>query len=207
MLQLNIGCSDRPYSDCINIDISPADMPKVDSVGNPIPLIIPADACSLPFKDGTFDNVYAMHILEHLNSNDLFEALYEVARVLKVGGTFYMAFPECSKLCDAWLKTAPNDRVWLVGAFIGQATTFDQTHKIMLDKEIMMSVLAYFGCWDDVQFYFEKPPSWWVIHMKVRKVNEPKNRLERSSSGVSSDQQTYDYGELHKKYLENGGQA
>lgn len=44
-----------------------------------------------PFEDGTFDNVIAEHILEHLPN--VLDAVKEIARVSKQGGTVLIAVP------------------------------------------------------------------------------------------------------------------
>ncbi len=46
-----------------------------------------ADAMALPFPDGSFDAVFAMHMLYHVP--DAGGALAEIARVLRPGGTLY----------------------------------------------------------------------------------------------------------------------
>ena len=47
------------------------------------------DACSLPFADDTFDAVYSMGVLHHIDDTD--KAISEVHRVLRPGGTAYVA--------------------------------------------------------------------------------------------------------------------
>lgn len=46
---------------------------------------------SFPFSDNTFDHIYSISVLEH--TDDPVAVLQEAARVLKPGGTFYLAFP------------------------------------------------------------------------------------------------------------------
>lgn len=50
-----------------------------------------ADMHRLPFDSGTFDCVFASHVLEHAHTPDL--ALKEVTRVLRPGGLLWAAFP------------------------------------------------------------------------------------------------------------------
>jgi ubiquinone/menaquinone biosynthesis C-methylase UbiE len=47
------------------------------------------DACSLPFDDGSFDAVYSMGVLHHIDDTD--KSIAEVFRVLRPGGTAYVA--------------------------------------------------------------------------------------------------------------------
>lgn len=50
-----------------------------------------ADARYLPFAPGSYDAVFAIHILSHLNKNDRIRAAAEAARVLKTGGLMYFS--------------------------------------------------------------------------------------------------------------------
>jgi SAM-dependent methyltransferase len=49
------------------------------------------DALRLPFADGTFDRVIASEVLEHVTDDQ--QALHEVARVLRPGGTLAATVP------------------------------------------------------------------------------------------------------------------
>ena len=50
-----------------------------------------ADMHRLPFDSGTFDCVFASHVLEHAHTPDL--ALKEICRVLRPGGLLWAAWP------------------------------------------------------------------------------------------------------------------
>jgi predicted SAM-dependent methyltransferase len=66
--------------------------PGVDFVGK-------CDDLSL-FVDGSVAEVYASHVFEHLSYLDeLPRTLFEVARVMKVGGTLRVAVPDLDLLC------------------------------------------------------------------------------------------------------------
>ncbi|MFA5253067.1 MAG: class I SAM-dependent methyltransferase [Methanoregula sp.] len=54
-----------------------------------------ADACHLPFAAGAFDAVVAFHVIGHLREKDRKNAVEEIARVLRPGGTlFFSAFSQ-----------------------------------------------------------------------------------------------------------------
>ncbi|MEO0249030.1 MAG: class I SAM-dependent methyltransferase [candidate division WOR-3 bacterium] len=67
--------------------------------GNPRPLIIGADAVSLPFADDSFDGVGFFDILEHLDNPD--RALSEARRVLRPGGFVFITVPASRALWSA----------------------------------------------------------------------------------------------------------
>lgn len=49
-----------------------------------------SDISALPFPDGTFDYVTAVHVLEHIEDSGMPDAAREVARVLKPGGYLFV---------------------------------------------------------------------------------------------------------------------
>ncbi len=55
--------------------------------------LLVADVSSLPFRDSTFDAVFAFHVIGHLHENDRRRAAREAARALKAGGRlFFLEF-------------------------------------------------------------------------------------------------------------------
>ena len=59
---------------------------------------VQGDGARLPFGDGVFDAVIANHSLEHID--DLGGALKEIGRVVRPGGSLYVAVPDASTLTD-----------------------------------------------------------------------------------------------------------
>jgi len=72
-----------------------------------------ADVCALPFADGSFDVVTAMHMLYHAPDKDL--AVSEIARVLKPGGVLIVTtngtetMKELNQLSHLVFGTPPYD--------------------------------------------------------------------------------------------------
>lgn|SRR3990167_10441036 len=62
----------------------------------------------LPFKDEEFDLVYASHIIEHINNDELWTTLAEWIRILKVDGYLEIYIPDitwaCQKVIDGKIK-------------------------------------------------------------------------------------------------------
>jgi len=97
---LDIGCGHSPTGD-VNIDLfieptahrSPEQC-KVDDVAldvKHIPNFICADACYLPIRDNTFNEVYSSHTIEHVSNP--FQMLKEMTRVAKKYGTVIVKCP------------------------------------------------------------------------------------------------------------------
>jgi len=78
--RLHIGCGREVLPGWVNADVER------------IPGAVRADATRLPFRDGTFGEVLASHLLEHIP--DAKGAITELARVLRPGGTLEIRVPD-----------------------------------------------------------------------------------------------------------------
>lgn len=80
VLDCGAGRRDVYYENVVNFEIVDYDTTDVLGVGE-----------ELPFKDGTFDAVISIAVLEHVK--DPFRCAREIIRVLKPGGELYCAVP------------------------------------------------------------------------------------------------------------------
>ena len=85
-------------------------------VGGPNVDYIYDAAKPLPFKDNTFDLIYASHVLEHIPWYKTEEVLKEWVRILKPGGQLEVWVPDGLKICRVLIeaesgltKTIPDD--------------------------------------------------------------------------------------------------
>ena len=71
----------------------------------------------LPFKDDTFDQIYASHVLEHVPWYTLEGTLHEWVRILKSGGDLEIWVPDGLKICKAFVdaELLGNDYIHLDG--------------------------------------------------------------------------------------------
>jgi len=89
-LSLDCGCGRGLYSKCLGLSIS------LDLNGKLLRKLglkserVVADATKLPFKQGVFDRVYAISVLEHLDDT---KALMEICAVTKNGGNLVILVP------------------------------------------------------------------------------------------------------------------
>lgn len=65
---------------------------------------------ALPFADNTFDEVYASHVIEHVDWRRVPQALTEVRRVLKPGCVFEVWTMNVRALVDAYLRGECGDQ-------------------------------------------------------------------------------------------------
>ena len=61
------------------------------------------------FKDNSIDEIYASHIVEHVDQNKIKLTLKGIYRVLKDNGKFYISVPDMNVLCSLYMaKDAPK---------------------------------------------------------------------------------------------------
>lgn len=89
---LDVGCGINKYPGSIGIDVNPRT--KADVVCN-------LDHFPYPFRDGTFTEIRAIHVIEHVA--DVIKMLEEFYRLLEPGGKVVIATPhytDFSSFCD-----------------------------------------------------------------------------------------------------------
>tara|TARA_B100000902_G_C27064643_1_gene790860 strand:- start:186 stop:710 length:525 start_codon:yes stop_codon:yes gene_type:complete len=61
------------------------------------------------FNENSIDEIYASHIVEHVDQNKIKATLKGIHRILKDNGKFYISVPDMEVLCRIFLaKDAPN---------------------------------------------------------------------------------------------------
>jgi predicted O-linked N-acetylglucosamine transferase (SPINDLY family)/predicted SAM-dependent methyltransferase len=114
--------------------------PGVDYVGNCADLG--------QFRDGTVEEIYASHVLEHLGyQSELPRALKEFCRVLRPGGSVRISVPDFESLCRLFLRDdmTLEDRYHCMRmAFGGQIDEHD-FHHVGLTEEFLRKYLGQAG--------------------------------------------------------------
>ena len=88
---LEIGCGSYPKIDLKEgffIDISEVSLKSLTEFTD---RCIVADLTSLPFKDGSFDCVFAFDVIEHIE--DDIKAMHQIVSLLEIGGLFVLSVP------------------------------------------------------------------------------------------------------------------
>jgi ubiquinone/menaquinone biosynthesis C-methylase UbiE len=91
---LELGPGSSPIKGFVSMDI--VERKGVDYVGDV--------SKRLPFSDGSFDVVYASHVLEHIAWYDVPRILKDWVRVVCPGGVLEIWVPDGRKICAALLK-------------------------------------------------------------------------------------------------------
>ena len=91
-----------------------------------------ADAAALPFADGSFDAVVACLVFEHIRSVD--EAIAEVARVLRAGGSFlfFLNHPLLQTPGSGWIDDQvldPPEQYWRIGPYLVEDESVEEVEK------------------------------------------------------------------------------
>jgi SAM-dependent methyltransferase len=95
---LDLGCASGSFP----VEATLAGVVRVDREApkelTPNTRFVQGDAAALPFADGAFDAVISNHSLEHFA--DLRGALREMGRVIRPGGSLFVAVPDASTFTD-----------------------------------------------------------------------------------------------------------
>jgi len=102
---LELGCADGSFTSLIanvtktkgvGLDISPASVKEAKKLG--VDVKIHDLAKPFPFRDGSFDLVVALEVIEHLLDNEVF--VEEIHRVLKKNGYLVLSTPNLASLTN-----------------------------------------------------------------------------------------------------------
>lgn len=127
-IKLNIGAGDTHIDGFTPIDIK-------DGI----------DAAALPHEDGSVDEVYACHVLEHFPATRTVDVLKEWCRVLKPGGRIKVAVPDLEKLIEK--RGDPHQKKMAGRQIVGGWTDADDKHGAVFDGDDLRDALygAGFG--------------------------------------------------------------
>jgi SAM-dependent methyltransferase len=106
--KLHLGCGDKILDGFLNVDAR--DLPGVD--------MSDVDVVDLTrFESGSFDLVYACHVLEHIPRTRTFDALLEWNRVLHPGGVLRLAVPDWDATVTLYQRTGDYENLlnWIYG--------------------------------------------------------------------------------------------
>jgi len=119
------------------------------------------------FGDGTFEEVYASHVLEHFEYRfDLLPTLKEWRRVLKEGGRLYVSVPDLDTLCGMFVDESltPHEKFEVMRMIFGGHMSEHDFHLVGLNAVFLGNFLEQagfttirkvdsFGLFDDTSEY------------------------------------------------------
>lgn len=102
------------------------------------------------FEDGTFEAVYASHVVEHFDyaQGDLLNTLKEWHRVLAPGGQLYVSVPDMFVLCRLFTATDQltiDERFYVMRMLFGGHVDKWDYHMVGLDQQLLGGYLREAG--------------------------------------------------------------
>ena len=145
MIKINIGCGQRNFgTDWIHID--GGDYSHLDS----------GDIVSLPFDDNSVDLIYASHVIEYFNREEVVLLLKEWMRVLRHGGKLRLAVPDFESITNLYIRGGlPIEK--FLGLLYGKMKMREQIiyHKTVYDFDSIKKILQ-----NDLGFYDVERYKW-----------------------------------------------
>lgn len=133
--KLHLGCGWRNFGkDWVHIDAG--DYEHLDH----------NNITDLPFEDNTVDLIYASHVLEYFDRDEVIKVLTEWNRVLKVGGTLRLAVPDFHAMVQLYYEDGYALEEFL-GPIFGKMPMGDVTiyHKTTYDFTSLKNLLVDLG--------------------------------------------------------------
>lgn len=139
-MKLHIGCGNKYLPGYKHLDI--IEREHIDYVTN-------ADDLSM-IGDETVAEIYACHVLEHFNRNNIRDVLLEWNRVLRPGGMLRIAVPDFEKIVQVYLKNQNLES--LLGLLYGGQTYQYNFHFQSYDFQRLETLLLNSG-YSDLKRY------------------------------------------------------
>ncbi len=141
-MKLHLGCGKKDFGKGW-IHIDGADFPHVKY----------NDVKKLPFEDNSVDVIYACHLLEYFDREEVKEVLKEWNRVMKEGAILRLAVPNFTKMVELYVRKGIELKSFL-GMLYGKWKMNDKTiyHKTTYDPHDLADLLRSTG-FKDVKLY------------------------------------------------------
>ena len=135
-MKINIG-GETKKEGWVNLNVQ--NKPNVDIIGNINDLS--------QFKDESIEEIYASHIIEHVDQKTINNTFNGIFRILKKGGKFYVSVPDMDVLCHFFVSPLATKKVKfhiMTMIFGGQIDNFDY-HYFGWNYEFMNDYLTFAG--------------------------------------------------------------
>jgi predicted SAM-dependent methyltransferase len=143
MKRLHIGCGHNYLPGWVNVDLFSS-----------VNADIYADITALPFDRGTFDLIYASHVLEHCHRNAIFATLSHWRDLLKDGGVLRLAVPNFNAIVEHYNKHKNLELI--MGLLYGRQDHPRNNHFVTFDEAYLIRCLG--------RAWFKKVQRWdWRI--------------------------------------------
>jgi predicted SAM-dependent methyltransferase len=131
-MKLHIGTGKNYLPGWVNVDIFSS-----------VRADVYADMTALPFERGTFDLIYASHVLEHAHRHMVLATLTHWRDLLAPGGVLRIAVPNFAACVDWYVRT--QDLHSITGLLYGGQNHPKNNHFIAFDKPTLTKNLRAVG--------------------------------------------------------------
>jgi len=138
MIKINMGCGWRNFGeDWVHID--GGDYDHLDH----------KDIFNLPYEDNMVDLIYASHVIEYFDTQEVQNVLKEWKRVLKKDGILRIAVPDFKSMTELY-HSGKIELTSILGPLYGKMNMGDKKiyHKTVYDFKTLENTLKYAGFYD-----------------------------------------------------------
>ncbi len=162
-MKLNAGCGHNYIEGWINIDINPS--LKTDAV---------MSMHDLDFKDEIFDEIMAIHVIEHIGFFKTKYFLSEAYRTLSNGGTLFLDTPHIEKTFENFINSKnPSEREIILGWVYGSESKWNN-HIYCFPVELLESLIEEAGFVITQKEFYDYEPLRPSVKIKAYKKKSPK---------------------------------
>ena len=143
MLRLNLGAGNDIREGYDNIDI------------RPLPNVIQADVCNLPYEKGTVDEIVASDIYEHVSYHKSKDLLKHWISLLKPGGKLILRAPCLDAIILYFIKAVSLRDIEIgIAAIFGGQDYKENTHYTIAQSQLMEQYLRDAGIHSKINFRY-----------------------------------------------------
>jgi len=138
MLKINLGCGEHKIDGFVNIDCISAGKVEPD-------VVLDFIKSQLPYEDGSVDQVWMIHCLEHIEMYHWGNLFAEVKRVLKDNGSFTLAYPEFKECAQRFIDDSNKQRNFWRATLYGRQLYDTDYHVVPMDSREIKEILETAG--------------------------------------------------------------
>lgn len=108
------------------------------------------DMTAMPYSQGSFNEIYSSHVLEHQHRHMILATLNHWVSLLRSGGTLRLAVPNFKAVCEQYLEF--GDLASVMGLLYGGQDSHLNRHTVTFDEETLTDYMRGAGL-KDIQWW------------------------------------------------------
>lgn len=134
--KVNLGCGNQKWPNFINVD--------VDQTLNP-DITCDIRFNKLPIVEKTITEAWMCHTIEHIQKIHWPAILFEVSRILQIGGIFYVTYPEFLKCVELWQANYLGKKDYYEACIYGRQASVHDFHVTICHTPDMIYMFKQYG--------------------------------------------------------------